>query len=240
MRAAVGPDVQVFVDGHGRFSVGTASQLAHELAEAGVDWFEEPVDPENFIALGQVARPPGLQIAVGERCYSRYQIPQLLAQGRPHIIQPDPIQVGGLLEAKKIAVLADSGLPAGVLPLPVWPDRDRRDPSALRRDNQCRPSGILFGVRRRLAPRAHHELSDACRRQLPGEHASQAWAASSSTRRSCATTRTRNGRCNRCGRSTAPCAPARGCRRRTTAPRLASRETQPQGRKQRNQPPKAD
>ena len=108
VRAAVGPDVQVFVDGHGRFSVGAASRLAHELAEAGVDWFEEPVDPENYIALGQVARPKGLQIAVGERCYSRYQIPQLLAEGRPHIVQPDPIQVGGLLEAKKIAVLADT------------------------------------------------------------------------------------------------------------------------------------
>jgi galactonate dehydratase len=108
VRAAVGPDVQVFVDGHGRFSVGTASGLAHQLAEAGVDWFEEPVDPENFIALGHVARPPGLKIAVGERCYSRYQIPQLLAEGRPHILQPDPIQVGGLLEARKIAVIADT------------------------------------------------------------------------------------------------------------------------------------
>jgi galactonate dehydratase len=108
VRAAVGPDVQVFVDGHGRFSVGTASRLAHALAEIGVDWFEEPVEPENYLALGQVARPPGLQIAVGERCYSRYQVPQLLAEGRPHIVQPDPIQVGGLLEAKKISVLADS------------------------------------------------------------------------------------------------------------------------------------
>jgi galactonate dehydratase len=108
VRAAVGPDVQVFVDGHGRFSVGTASVLAYQLAEAGVDWFEEPVDPENYEALGQVARPPGLQIAVGERCYSRYQVPQLLAVGHPHIVQPDPIQVGGLLEAKKIAALADS------------------------------------------------------------------------------------------------------------------------------------
>ncbi len=108
VRSAVGSDVQVFVDGHGRFSVGTASLLAHQLAEAGVDWFEEPVDPENYAALGQVERPRGLQIASGERCYSRYQVPQLLAEGRPHIVQPDPIQVGGLLEAKKIAVLADS------------------------------------------------------------------------------------------------------------------------------------
>ncbi|MEP7239356.1 MAG: mandelate racemase/muconate lactonizing enzyme family protein [Devosia sp.] len=108
VRSAVGPDVQVFVDGHGRFSVGAASAIAHQLAEAGVDWFEEPVEPENYTALGQVARPPGLQIAAGERCYSRYNFPRLLSEGRPHIVQPDPIQVGGLLEAKKIAVLADT------------------------------------------------------------------------------------------------------------------------------------
>ncbi|MFO1143647.1 MAG: mandelate racemase/muconate lactonizing enzyme family protein [Amaricoccus sp.] len=108
VRAAVGPDVRVFVDGHGRFSVGTASQIAHGLAEAGADWFEEPVDPENFAALGQVERPRGLQIASGERCYSRYQVPRLIADGRPHVLQPDPIQVGGLLEAKKIAAIADS------------------------------------------------------------------------------------------------------------------------------------
>lgn len=106
--AAVGPDVKVMVDGHGRFSVGAASQVAHQLAEAGVYWFEEPVDPENYTALGQVARPAGLQIAVGERCYSRYQVPQLLSEGRPHVLQPDAIQVGGLLEAKKIAAIADS------------------------------------------------------------------------------------------------------------------------------------
>jgi galactonate dehydratase len=108
VRAAVGPDAKILIDGHGRFSVGTASELAHALADNGVYWFEEPVDPENYIALGQVARPHGLRIAVGERCYSRYQVPMLLREGRPHVLQPDPIQVGGLLEAKKISVLADS------------------------------------------------------------------------------------------------------------------------------------
>jgi len=108
VRGAVGPDMKVMVDGHGRFSVGTASWLAHRLAELDVYWFEEPVDPENYAALGKVDRPGGLRIAAGERCYSRYHVPLLLAEGRPHVLQPDPIQVGGLLEAKKIAVLADS------------------------------------------------------------------------------------------------------------------------------------
>ena len=108
VRAAVGPDVKIMIDGHGRFSVGTASSLAYGLAENGVYWFEEPVDPENYLALGEVARPAGLRIAAGERCYSRYQTPLLMKFGRPHVLQPDPIQVGGLLEAKKIAALADT------------------------------------------------------------------------------------------------------------------------------------
>ena len=108
VRAAVGPDIKIMVDGHGRFSVGAASQVAHVLAEIGVYWFEEPVDPENYLALGNVARPSGLNIATGERCYSRYQVPMLLQLGRPNVLQPDPIQVGGLLECKKIAALADS------------------------------------------------------------------------------------------------------------------------------------
>ena len=108
VRAAVGPDVKILIDGHGRFSVGTASSLAYALAENGVYWFEEPVDPENYLALGEVARPAGLRIAAGERCYSRYQTPLLLRFGRPHVLQPDPIQVGGLLEAKKIAAIADT------------------------------------------------------------------------------------------------------------------------------------
>ncbi len=55
-----------------------------------------------------MARPAGLRIATGERCFSRYQYPQLIQLGRPHVLQPDIIQVGGLLEAKKIAALADS------------------------------------------------------------------------------------------------------------------------------------
>lgn len=108
VRDAVGPDVRIMVDGHGRFSVGTANYVAHGLADHDVFWFEEPVAPENFIALGAMDRPRGLLIATGERCFSRYQYPQLIAEGRPHVLQPDIIQVGGLMEGKKIAALADS------------------------------------------------------------------------------------------------------------------------------------
>lgn len=105
---AVGPDIRLLIDGHGRFSPGTAAEVAGGLHEIGVHWFEEPVDPENHAALGQVPRLPGLRIAAGERCWSRYQVPALIAAGRPDILQPDPVQVGGILESKKIAAMADA------------------------------------------------------------------------------------------------------------------------------------
>ena len=108
VRDAVDPDMRIMIDGHGRFSLGTANYVAHGLADYDVYWFEEPVAPENFIALGAMDRPPGLLIATGERRFSRYQYPQLIAEGRPHVLQPDIIQVGGLMEGKKIAALADS------------------------------------------------------------------------------------------------------------------------------------
>ncbi|KAJ54439.1 hypothetical protein ACMU_17145 [Actibacterium mucosum KCTC 23349] len=108
VRAAVGDTMRIMIDGHGRFSVGTASYIAHGLAEHDVYWFEEPVEPENFRALGEVERPNGLRIATGERCFSRYQYPALIQDARPHVLQPDLIQVGGLLEGRKIASLAET------------------------------------------------------------------------------------------------------------------------------------
>ena len=108
VRAAVGPDVKIMVDGHGRFSVGTASSLAYALGGKrrllvrGAGRSGKLPGPRRG---GQAA---GLRIAAGERCYSRYQTPLLMKFGRPHVLQPDPIQVGGLLEAKKIAALADT------------------------------------------------------------------------------------------------------------------------------------
>lgn len=108
VRDAVGPNVRLLIDGHGRFSPGTAAEVAYGLAEIGVHWFEEPVDPENHAALGDVPRVNGMRVAAGERCWSRYQIPILMSLGKPEVIQPDLIQVGGILESKKIATIADA------------------------------------------------------------------------------------------------------------------------------------
>ena len=108
VREAAGTDMRLLIDGHGRFSPGTANEIAHRMAEFDIHWFEEPIDPENHAMLARMQRPGGLRIATGERCWSRYQVPQLIETGKPDVLQPDIVQVGGILESKKIAAIADS------------------------------------------------------------------------------------------------------------------------------------
>jgi galactonate dehydratase len=108
VRDAVGPDVEVLIDCHGRFSPASAIAIARELEPCKIYWFEEPCDPENVQALAKVGRSINTRLATGERCYTKYHLQALLAAGEVGVLQPDPIHVGGILEAKKIAAIADA------------------------------------------------------------------------------------------------------------------------------------
>jgi len=108
VRAAVGPDVDLMVDAHGRFSPASAIAIAHELEPCGLYWLEEPVDPENTAMLAAVGRTIRTRLATGERCASRYLMQGLLETHEIDVLQPDIIHVGGILEAKKIAAMADA------------------------------------------------------------------------------------------------------------------------------------
>ena len=108
VREAVGPEMEILVDCHGRFSPGSAIAIARELEPCDLYWFEEPCDPENVGALQAVGRAIRTRLATGERCYTRYHLQQLLATNDVGVLQPDVIHVGGILEAKKIAAVADA------------------------------------------------------------------------------------------------------------------------------------
>ena len=108
VREAVGADVDVLIDCHGRFSPGSAIAIARELEPAKLYWFEEPCDPENVQALAKIGRSINTRLATGERCYTKYHLQALLAGNEIGVLQPDPIHVGGILEAKKIAAIADA------------------------------------------------------------------------------------------------------------------------------------
>lgn len=121
VRDAVGPDVEVLIECHGRFSPATAIEFARELERFRPFWYEEPLPPENVDALARVASQVRIPIATGERIYTKYQWWEVLRRGCVDIIQPDILHCGGILEAKKIAAMADACYLAAAPHNPVGP-----------------------------------------------------------------------------------------------------------------------
>jgi galactonate dehydratase len=107
VREAVGPDIELMVDAHGRLSPPVAARAAKALAPLGITFLEEPVLPGHDPALIRVARKSPVPIAVGERHYTRRDFTELLASRTIGVVQPDIIQSGGLAEARRIAALAE-------------------------------------------------------------------------------------------------------------------------------------
>ena len=107
VREAVGSEVELMVDAHGRLSPAVAIRAAEMLAPIGITFFEEPCLPQNTRALARLARKAAVPIAVGERHYTRWDFDGLLASRTVSVLQPDIIQSGGLGEARKIAALAE-------------------------------------------------------------------------------------------------------------------------------------
>jgi len=107
IRDAAGPDVEIFVEMHGRFSAATAIELARMLEPYRPGWIEEPCPPEDVPSLKKVAEHVNLPVATGERCLMRYGCREALESGAVDIFQPDVIHAGGILEMKKIAAMAD-------------------------------------------------------------------------------------------------------------------------------------
>lgn len=111
VRDAVGPEVEILIEMHGRFNPVTAIEMARELAPFSPSWFEEPVPPENLRALKKVAdavAPLGVPLATGERLHTPYEYRELFELQACDIIQPDITHFGGLLNTKKLAAWADA------------------------------------------------------------------------------------------------------------------------------------
>lgn len=108
VRDAVGPDVGIGVDFHGRVHKPMAKVLAKELEPFHPMFIEEPVLAENNEALREIAKHVAIPIATGERMFSRWHFKQLLIDGVVDIIQPDLSHAGGITECKKIISMAEA------------------------------------------------------------------------------------------------------------------------------------
>jgi galactonate dehydratase len=108
VRDAVGPEVEILVEMHGRFAPHEAIRVAGLLEPFAPAWIEEPVPPENLKALAKVAAHTPLPIATGERIHDRLEFRELFENGSVDVIQPDIGHTGGILEVRKLAAWAEA------------------------------------------------------------------------------------------------------------------------------------
>ena len=108
IRKAVGDKLEVGIGTHGQLTTYSAIRVAHAMEQYSPFWFEEPVPPENVDEMARVAAHTSIPIATGERLVSKYEFSEVLEKQAAQIIQLDVGQCGGIMEAKKIAGIAEA------------------------------------------------------------------------------------------------------------------------------------
>ena len=107
IRQAVGPQADLLFGTHGQFTPAGAIRMAKAIEPYDPLWFEEPVPPDAPAGMGKVAQATSVPIATGERLTTTSEFATALVNGAA-ILQPALGRAGGIWEARKIAVLAES------------------------------------------------------------------------------------------------------------------------------------
>jgi D-galactarolactone cycloisomerase len=108
VREAIGEDVRLMVDANHCFTVPQAIRLGRELERLGVEWFEEPISPEDVDGYVEVTRALDIAVAGGENEFTRWGFRDLISRKAMDIVQPDVCAAGGISECRKIATLASA------------------------------------------------------------------------------------------------------------------------------------
>jgi len=108
VREAVGSKCDILIGTHGQMTTHSAIRLAKRLEKYDPLWYEEPVPPENVDEMARVARSTSIPIATGERLSTVYEFTELLEKQAAAILQMALGRVGGILEAKTIAGMAEA------------------------------------------------------------------------------------------------------------------------------------
>ncbi|MEM7331698.1 MAG: galactonate dehydratase [Chloroflexota bacterium] len=150
LREAVGYDVDLGIDFHGRVSPAMAVQLAKALEPYRPMFIEEPVLPENVDTMVTVARSTTIPIATGERLFTKWGFREVLEKQAAVILQPDLSHAGGILEVKKIAAMAEvyygavaPHCPLGPISLAACLQLDACIPNFLVQEHVTRGEGYL-------------------------------------------------------------------------------------------------
>lgn len=108
VREAVGPNVDLLIECHGRFNPYTAVKISRLLEPYNIFLMEEPCPPDNFESLAYVRSKSNIPISGGERVYSIYGFNDFFEKNAVDIAQPDIFHTGGIYESKKIAAMAEA------------------------------------------------------------------------------------------------------------------------------------
>ena len=108
IRDAIGSRADILFGTHGQMVPSSAIRLAKRLEKYDPLWFEEPVPPGQEAAMAEVARATSIPVSTGERLTTKYEFQRVLQLGAASILQMNVARVGGLLEAKKIAGMAEA------------------------------------------------------------------------------------------------------------------------------------
>ena len=107
VREAVGPDVDILIEMHRRLAPMHAVRIAHEIERYHPFWFEEPILAENIPALASVRQKINIPVVTGEELYTKFEFREVFERQAADILNPDVCNVGGILELKEIAAMAE-------------------------------------------------------------------------------------------------------------------------------------
>lgn len=107
VREAVGPDNEILIEVHRRLAPANAIRVAHQIERYRPFWYEEPTPAENLDATVDVRRKINIPVVAGEALYTKFEFREVFEKQAADIINPDICNVGGLLELKEIAAMAE-------------------------------------------------------------------------------------------------------------------------------------
>ena len=107
-RDAVGDEVDLCIEIHRRMEPAEAIALGRAIEPFRPFFFEDPIRPDNFDAMAEVAQKINIPIATGERLHTIYEFEMLLARNAVQYVRPDVCMAGGITHSKKIAALAEA------------------------------------------------------------------------------------------------------------------------------------
>ncbi|NON61138.1 mandelate racemase/muconate lactonizing enzyme family protein [Acidianus sp. RZ1] len=108
VREALGDDVEIMIEHHGRFNANSAIDIAKRIAKYNPLFVEEPVHHEDIEGYKKYRTSTSVRVALGERLVSLKEAMFYIDNRLADVLQPDLTNVGGVTIARKVAALAEA------------------------------------------------------------------------------------------------------------------------------------